>query len=134
MPIADALGCTLILLLSIPRGTGGWSWTDRISFGICIASLLVWWYTSSAIVAVIMNLLIYVSGYIPTIKKAYIKPKTESFYAWTLFFIGVLLNLITVIIGSDTGFAVWLYPIVLVLTVGTLYTILLKNFLKIKFK
>mgnify|MGYP001600511493 FL=1 len=73
-----------------------------------------------------MNLLIYISGYISTIKKALVEPKTESLFAWTLFLIGVVLNLVTVIIGTDTGFAVWLYPIVLVLTVGALYAILLR--------
>jgi len=128
VPIADAVGCTVIFLLSVPYGTGGWSRTDRISFSICIASLIVWILTANALVALLMNLAIYVSGYISTIKKSYEEPHTESFFAWSLFFIGVILNLIVVIIGTDTGFAVWLYPIVLVLTVGILYTTLFRRF------
>lgn len=130
VPIADAIGCTIIFLLSIPLGVGGWSRTDKFSFLICIASLIIWAYTASALIALLMNLSIYVSGYISTIKKTYTEPETESFFAWTLFLIGVILNLITVIIGSDRGFAVWLYPIVLVATVGTLYGFLLRRFSK----
>lgn len=130
VPIADALGCTIIFILSIFRGTGGWKWTDRISFLICIASLIVWWYTSDPFIALVTNLAIYVCGYIPTIKKAHENPKTESFLAWTLFFIGVILNLVTVIIGQDRGIVVWLYPIVLLFTVGTLYVVLLEKFFK----
>ncbi len=127
VPIADAIGCGLIFLLSIPLGVGGWSRTDRVSLAICLGSLGVWLVTGNALVALLMNLAIYVSGYIPTIQKAAVDPKSESLFAWSLFFVGVLLNLVTVIIGTDTGFAVWLYPIVLVLTVGTLFFFLLRS-------
>jgi hypothetical protein len=130
VPIADAIGCSIIFILSLFIGTGGWSRTDRISLAICVASLVTLWLTGDSLVALIMNLLIYVSGYVSTIKKALVDPKSESFTAWTFFSIGVVLNLITVVIGRDTGLAVWLYPIVLVLTVGTLYAILLRHRLK----
>lgn len=128
VPIADAIGCFLIFILSIFFGTGGWSKTDKISLFISAISLLIWWYTGDAIIALITNLLIYVSGYIPTIKKSITNPQTESLAAWTCFLIGVVLNLLTVIIGTDTGFAVWFYPIVLVATVGTLYFFLIRRF------
>lgn len=125
VPIADAVGCFSIFIFSIFLGTGGWSKTDKISLAICVASLVILGYTGDALVALIMNLLIYVSGYIPTIRKSIIDPKSESLTAWTFFLVGVLLNLLTVAIGTDTGFAVWLYPIVLVGTVGTLYYFLI---------
>ncbi len=126
VPIADAVGCSLIFILAIFRGVGGWSKTDQVSFAICLTSLIILWITGNPLIALLMNLLIYVSGYISTIKKAVIDPKSESLFAWSFFLIGVILNLATVIVGTDTGFAVWLYPIVLVATVGTLYGILLK--------
>jgi hypothetical protein len=127
VPIADALGCSVIFLFSLFWGVGGWSRTDKISLVICIASVGILFVTGNAFVALVMNLLIYISGYIPTIQKAYVDPKSESFTAWTLFFVGVVLNLITVAVGTDTGFAVWLYPVVLIGTVGTLYVILLRG-------
>jgi|SRR3989344_1855315 len=128
VPVADALGCFIIFVLSIPKGVGGWKRTDQISLLICFLSLGIWWYTGDALLALFMNLAVYVSGYIPTIKKSIDNPMTESLFAWSLFFIGVVLNLITVAIGSDTGFAVWLYPIVLVATVGTLCFFLVGRF------
>ncbi len=124
VPIADAVGCFLIFALSLHFGVGGWSRTDKISLAICLGSLLTWWLTGNALLALIMNLCVYVSGYIPTIKKALKKPQSESRAAWTIFFLGVLLNLFTVFIGTDTGFAVWLYPVTLVVVVGTLLAIL----------
>ena len=127
VPVADAVGCFLILILSIPFGVGGWAKTDRVSLLISVASLLVWWLTGNVMVALIANLLIYVSGYVPTFKKAWGDPKSESRVAWTFFLVGVVLNLVTVAIGMDSGFAVWLYPIVLVLAVGTLYACLLRK-------
>jgi len=127
VPVADAIGCTLIFLFSIKLGVGGWSKTDKISLLVCVASLAVWALTGNAIIALVSNLLIYVSGYIPTIKKSIKNPEQESLTAWTFFLIGVVLNLVTVIIGTDTGFAVWLYPIVLVATVGTLYYFLIRK-------
>ncbi|MEN9621904.1 MAG: hypothetical protein RLZZ67_338 [Candidatus Parcubacteria bacterium] len=124
VPIADAVGCTIIFFLALPFGVGGWSKTDRVSLVISVSSLFLWWYTGNAFIALIANLLVYVTGYIPTIAKAWKDPKSESKSAWSLFFAGVALNLVVVAFGTDTGFAVWLYPVVLVLTVGTLYAIL----------
>ncbi|MBP9771498.1 MAG: hypothetical protein KBD16_01035 [Candidatus Pacebacteria bacterium] len=127
VPIADALGCFLVFLLSLFFGTGGWAKTDRISLAISAASILLWWYTGSALIALLTNLIIYTSGYIPTIKKSILDPQSESLTAWTFFFLGIILNLVTVAIGTDTGFAVWVYPIVLVITVGTLYFLLIRR-------
>ncbi len=124
VPIADAVGCTLIFLFAIPYGVGGWSKTDRISLVISVSSLALWYFTGNAVIALIANLLVYVTGYIPTIRKAWLAPGTESKTAWSFFFFGVVLNLLVVVFGSDTGWAVWLYPSVLVATVGTLYAIL----------
>jgi hypothetical protein len=129
VPIADAVGCFSIFILSFKYGTGGWATADKISLIIAAASLLLWWYTGDALIALITNLLIYVSGYISTIKKSIGDPYHESVTAWSFFMVGVLLNLLTVIIGTDTGFAVWLYPIVLVGTTGTLWFFLARRFL-----
>ena len=127
VPITDALGCFAIMLLSIKYGVGGWSKTDKISFSLCVLSLVILWTTGNVLTALIMNLLIYVSGYISTIKKAIEDPATESKTAWSLFLIGVVLNFITVIVGTDRGFAVWLYPSVLVICVATLFVILFRK-------
>lgn len=126
-PILDAVGCTLIFLLAIPYGSGGWTKTDRISFAICIASLIVWYFTGSPLVALLMNLSVYVSGYIPTIAKVWKNAHNESRAAWTFFFLGTVLNLIAVLIGNDTGFAVWFYPVVLMTAVGSLYLLLFRK-------
>lgn len=79
VPIADALGCTVIFLFSLFWGVGGWSRTDKISLVICMASVGVFFVTGNAFISLVMNLLIYVSRYIPTIQKAYQDPKSESF-------------------------------------------------------
>lgn len=124
VPIADAVGCTFIFLLSIKLGTGGWKRTDKISFAIVVLSLCLWYLTQSAMIALVMNLAVYVSGYIPTIAKAIKEPQSESTVAWSLFLMGVVVNLLVVAVGTDTGFAVWLYPSVLVLAVSTLYGVM----------
>ena len=126
-PILDAAGCTLIFLLSIPYGSGGWTNTDKFTFAICIASLIVWYATGNPLTALMMNLTVYVSGYIPTIGKVWRDPRHESRLAWSLFFAGSLVNLIAVLIGNDTGFAVWFYPVVLMIAVGSLYALLLRH-------
>ncbi len=130
VPIADAVGCSLIFCLSIFFGVGGWSKTDQLSFLICAASVLILFVTDTILITLLMNLGIYVSGYISTIKKAITDPKSESLFAWSLFFVGVLVNLLTVAIGTDAGLVVWLYPVVLVATVGTLYFFLLRPYIK----
>ncbi len=126
-PILDAVGCTIIFLLAIPYGSGGWTNTDKFSFAICIASLIVWYTTGNPLTALLMNLTVYVSGYIPTIGKVWRDPRHESRLAWSLFFVGSLVNLIAVLIGNDTGFAVWFYPTVLTVVVGMLFVLLLRK-------
>lgn len=128
VPVADAIGCFIIFILAIKFGVGGWSKVDKISLIISLIGLISWWITGNALIALIANLIIYTSGYVPTIRKTILDPKSESLPAWTIFLIGVILNLITVITGSDSGLSVWLYPIVLVLTVGTLYFFIIKRF------
>ncbi len=128
VPVADAFGCFIIFILSIRFGVGGWARTDKISLGVAIASLVLGWFTGNPLIALLTNLVIYISGYVSTIKKSIAHPESESFLAWTLFFAGVVLNLVTVIIGTDKGFEVWLYPIVLVVTVGILYSFLVRRF------
>jgi hypothetical protein len=130
-PILDAAGCTLIFLLSIPYGSGGWNKADKISFAICAVSLVIWYFTGNALIALLMNLSVYVSGYIPTIGKVWRDPRHESRLAWSFFFIGTVTNLIAVIIGNDTGFAVWIYPVVLMVAVGSLYLLLFRNSKKV---
>jgi len=133
VPVADALGCTIIFLLSIKRGTGGWAKTDLISLGVCVVSIILYFMTENALFILLLNLIIYTSGYIPTIQKSIHHPEEESFSAWSLFMIGVVLNLLTVAFGTDSknsDLTVWLYPIVLVCTVGTLYFYLLRDKLK----
>jgi hypothetical protein len=77
-----------------------------------------------------MNLSVYVSGYIPTIVKVWKNVHEESRLAWTFFFAGTILNLIAVLIGNDTGFAVWFYPVILMIAVGSLYVLLFRKFKK----
>ncbi len=127
VPVAYAVGSFAILVLSLFFGVSGWSRTDQMLFLVSAASVFVFFLTENMLIALLMNLAIFVSGYISIIKKVIVDPESESLVAWSLFFIGVVLNLVTVAIGTDTGVAVWLYPIVLVATVGTLYFFLLKS-------
>ena len=129
-PIADAIGCSLIFILSIFKGKSGWTKVDIFSLIIAVVSLLCWLFTGNPILTLILNLIIYTSGYIPTIKKSIKNPQNESLTAWTFFYIGVLLNLIVVIFGKNLGFAIWMYPVVLNVTVGTLYFFLIRKFFK----
>ena len=126
-PILDAVGCTLIFFLSIPYGSNGWTPTDRFSFAICLASLVIWYATGNPLTALIMNLSVYLSGYIPTIGKVWRDPRHESKSAWSFFFLGSVVNLVAVLIGHDKGFAVWFYPVVLMLAVGSLYVLLFRK-------
>ena len=69
VPVADAVGCCFIFICSIFWGVGGFAKIDRISLAICALSLIILWFTGNVLVALIMNLLIYVSGYISTIQR-----------------------------------------------------------------
>ena len=76
----------LVFLLSFKRGTKNITKGDTITLVAALCAILVWWLLNSPVLAVIMVTLIDLSGYIPSIRKSFQEPWSESIPAWLCFF------------------------------------------------
>jgi hypothetical protein len=74
----------LILGLSIKYGMGGFSRFDIVCLLMALIGIIVWMTTSNAVIALYFGTFVMLLGYLPTIKKAYMLPKTENKLSWTM--------------------------------------------------
>jgi hypothetical protein len=110
VPILNALGTSLIALLSLRYGEGGWTRLDRACLLASGISLVLWWLTGNPVIALTMNILIDAIGSIPTFVKTYHEPKHENRSAWSLWLAAYSVNLLAV--GPWT-FVIAVYPLYL---------------------
>ncbi|MEO0397717.1 MAG: hypothetical protein AAF243_17275 [Cyanobacteria bacterium P01_A01_bin.137] len=85
---------SIIAILSIKRGVGGWSQFDQACIAGAGVSLIAWWWFKSPLLAILIIVAIDASGALPTIRKAYYEPETEDLFSWLMFWIAGTLNLI----------------------------------------
>ena len=118
LPLAYAIGSTLVAILSIFYGIGGWGKLDRVCLATVALSLVVWWYFDSPFIALLMNMIVDSTGSIPTIKKVYLHPGSEDKTAWSLFFIGSAMNILAI---NRWTWGIAFYPVVLLALIGTIF-------------
>jgi hypothetical protein len=85
-----------VLALSIKRGVGGLAALDITCLFGAVFALIMWWITSNAHVALYLGIICEILGFLPTIKKAYLDPSTESKQAWTTGTIAAIVNLFAI--------------------------------------
>lgn len=122
VPIAYAVCSIIIFFISLKYGDGGWTWFDRWCLAIAAGSAIVWWITGSPLTALVANLGVDLADALPTIKKAYLNPASESRTAWAMFFLGNSANLFAV---EYFTFAIAAYPIYMFLGCGAIATLVL---------
>lgn len=75
----------LVFLFSLKYGTKDITKTDGLILFVCLLSILVWWQLKQPVLSVIMVSAIDVAGYIPTFRKSYKNPWSETVATWLLF-------------------------------------------------
>ena len=115
VPISYVLGPLTLALLSTRYGSGGWEPLDRVCLIGCAVSLPLWWLSGSPVVALLMNIVVDSLGAIPSLRKTWIDPASESLAAWLLFLAGNTLNMATLKNGSLEIVA---YPLYLTIVAG----------------
>ena len=85
----------LIALLSIKYGSGkGFNTLDKACFSLAVIGVALWFILDSPAIALGINVFIDFIGFLPTFQKTYAHPRKENRFAWTLFFMGSILNLV----------------------------------------
>ncbi|MBI5224142.1 hypothetical protein HY990_07015 [Candidatus Micrarchaeota archaeon] len=94
--IVNQLGFVAIFFISLRSGEGGWTNFDKFCLIGAAMALLCWFFSGSAIYALLIGILIDLFGALPTFKKAYLDPKHEDTITWILFLLGNSVNLLAI--------------------------------------
>ena len=114
-PVGYVIGSTLVVLLSIRHGVGGWTPFDRKCIIGAAISLVLWRIFDSPMSALLINLFINLLGTLPTARKAWYQPETESKVAWSLYSLGSIVNLFAV---ENWTFSMAVYPVSMIFLIG----------------
>lgn len=109
VPYVEFLGPLSIAILSIKYGEGGLDdKTDLFCMFGALVSVLLWIIFNNPVIALVTNLAIDSFAIVPTIKKSYLRPEGEDFWAWFGTGLADSLNMFAV---ERFTFAVLVYPI-----------------------
>ncbi len=78
----------LVFLFSLKYGTRNITITDTIVLLFAIFAIFVWWKLESPLAAVLMISVIDVIGYVPSFRKSYSDPWSETVITWLGFVLG----------------------------------------------
>jgi uncharacterized membrane protein len=118
---AGALFCLTIFLLSLKYGTKNITKLDTFSFVMALVAILIWVFTKTPLYSVILISLIDFIGFIPTMRKGYEQPETETA---STFFIASISNVFALLALSAYSISTTLYLCSLIFT-NTLFVIIL---------
>lgn len=76
-----------VFLLSLKYGTKDITKSDTAILILAVCAILVWWQLHQPVISIIMISLIDFSGYIPSFRKSYREPWSETLISWALFVI-----------------------------------------------
>ncbi len=83
-----------VFILSLRQGTKNITKSDGASLFIALGALAIWWLSKNARLAILMVTIVDLTGYLPTIRKTYIEPWSETLVTWVGFTIGNLFSII----------------------------------------
>jgi hypothetical protein len=99
--ISTTIGTLLVIvicLLSIKYGTKHITRNDTIVLIFALLAIVVWWMLDSPLLAVIMITLIDGLGYLPTFRKTYKEPNSETLSFWVAM---TVVTVITIIANAE---------------------------------
>jgi hypothetical protein len=122
LPISQVISQLIITCYAFKYSKGNWQPLDRVCLAGAAISLWLWWQSGLPLVALLMNIAMDILGAIPTIKKIYSEPDSESIVFWWMSFGSSLLNLLA-IENFSVAFVVFpVYLCALNITILTLLT------------
>ena len=78
----------VVFLMSLKHGTKNISDFDTVTLIIALMAIVMWWELDQPEWAIVAIALIDLLGFLPTFRKTWHEPKSESSFAWVLFLLG----------------------------------------------
>jgi hypothetical protein len=94
--IGSTIATGAIFTISIRRGVGGFAPLDLTVLAGSVIGLLLWWRLNSPLTSIVVNVLVSTLAIIPTYKKAYLDPASETAITWLVGSIAAFLALLSI--------------------------------------
>ena len=111
----------VIFLLSISRGVGGHSKLDIVVLVGAAVGLLLWWRLGTPLASIIANIVVASIAFIPTYKKAYLDPDSETKVTWLIGSIGAIFGALSV---GRLDYILLAFPLYALVAQGGLFILL----------
>ncbi|MCK5476277.1 MAG: hypothetical protein KAI71_06915, partial [Candidatus Pacebacteria bacterium] len=118
--IVGAVLVFIVFLLSFKYGTRDVTVSDKVVLALALLAIVVWWKLDSPLVAVLMVSAIDGMGYIPTIRKSFKDPWSETLSFWGIM---TIICLLTIFANAEYNLLTVTY--LLVLFIANLFVFLL---------
>ena len=103
----------LVFLFSIPGGDRYISRSDYVVLVISFLAIIIWWLLDNPLISVLLLSAIDVFGYIPTFRKSYHYPWSETLLSWGTFTVANILSIFAI---EDYNFITMTYIVSISLT------------------
>lgn len=116
-----------IITISIVKSKSSrarWQKLDLICLIGAVLSLLFWLLSGNPLVAILINILMDLLGFIPTLRKTWIAPKSENLGFWFLSFISTIFNLLAI---ANFSLLTTVFPVYIFLLDGIMLFILTRS-------
>lgn len=118
--LVDVIFVAIIFLFSFKYGTKNITRSDTIALVVALAAIVIWWKMESPLLAVLMVAVIDGLGYIPTFRKSFEDPWSETLSFWALMAISNILAIISI---ADYNLQTIIFPATLALANAGLWSI-----------
>ncbi|HUD19248.1 MAG TPA: hypothetical protein VMR81_02325 [Patescibacteria group bacterium] len=112
----------LIFFLGLKNGKKDITKTDTVFFVLSLIALFLWWFAKQPVLSVILAVSIDMLGFIPTIRKSWNKPYSETL---SLYEINSFRHLLSLFALQTYNIVTWLNPAVWILANGLFSLMLL---------
>lgn len=119
---ADAFACFLFFAYALKKGDRHFVFLDWISLFGAFVALLLWWFTDSPTLSVILITVTDIFGYLPTFRKGFYRPYEETAFTYALSSVKFWIALMAL---QTFSLATWLYPLYLAISNGIFTCMLL---------
>lgn len=117
-----AVTCFMLVGISLFRGERNITRADWMTLCVALLAIPLWVLTKTPVWSVVLVCLIDTVGYLPTVRKSWTKPQSESALSYSIGSLGAFLTLLAI---ENYTVSTWLYPAVLVVSNGAMALFLL---------
>jgi hypothetical protein len=108
LTVGETLSGFILLWLSFKHGVGGTSKSDLACYVLLALSLIIWYFSKNALIALHISMIADTVAFWPTLEKTWRDPKSET----ALFFWGgVIAPIFSILAQSNFSYSIIVFPI-----------------------